>query len=148
MIDISIYEASDRKVGMIEELTEVWEKSVSATHKFLSKEEIENIKKYVPQALNSVEHLVIAKKNEKLIAFMGVEKQKLEMLFLSPNETGKELGKQLLQYGINNFGINQLTVNEQNPLAKGFYEHMGFTVYKRSDLDEQGNPYPILYMQR
>ena len=35
---------------------------------------------------------------------------------------------------------------EQNPQAKGFYEHMGFQVYKRTDLDGQGNPYPLLYM--
>ena len=41
-----------------------------------------------------------------------------------------------------------MTVNEQNPLAKSFYEHMEFYVYKRTDLDEQGNPYPILYMKR
>ncbi|WP_418401612.1 hypothetical protein [Anaerotignum lactatifermentans] len=41
-----------------------------------------------------------------------------------------------------------MTVNEQNPQAIGFYEHMGFSVYKRTDLDEQGNPYPLLYMCR
>lgn len=40
----------------------------------------------------------------------------------------------------------RLMVNEQNPQAKGFYEHMGFRVYKRIDLDEQGNPYPLLYI--
>ena len=39
-------------------------------------------------------------------------------------------------------------MNEQNPQAKGFYEHMGFRVYKRTELDEQGNPYPLLYMRR
>ena len=38
-------------------------------------------------------------------------------------------------------------VNEQNPLAKGFYEYMGFKVYKRTECDEQGNPYPLLYMK-
>ena len=25
-------------------------------------------------------------------------------------------------------------------------KHIGFQVYKRTDLDEQGNPYPLLYM--
>ena len=40
-----------------------------------------------------------------------------------------------------------VAVNEQNPLAKGFYEHMGFEVYKRTECDEQGNPYPLLYMR-
>lgn len=38
-------------------------------------------------------------------------------------------------------------INEQNPLAKGFYEHMGFQVYKRTETDEQGRPYPVLYMR-
>ena len=31
--------------------------------------------------------------------------------------------------------------------AKGFYEHMGFKVRERSEMDEQGNPYPILFME-
>ena len=49
---------------------------------------------------------------------------------------------------IEKYSVNDLAVNEQNPLAKGFYEHMGFEVYKRTELDEQGNPYPLLYMKR
>ncbi len=28
-----------------------------------------------------------------------------------------------------------------------FYWHMGFETYKRTDLDEEGNPYPLLYMR-
>lgn len=53
----------------------------------------------------------------------------------------------LLNYGIEKYNINKLVVNEQNPDAKGFYEHMGFKIYKKTKLDEQGNPYPILYMK-
>ncbi len=52
-----------------------------------------------------------------------------------------------MNYGIEKYSVNELTVNEQNPKARGFYEHLGFKVYKRSDKDEQGNPYPILYMK-
>jgi len=32
----------------------------------------------------------------------------------------KGIGKQLLTYGIENYTVNELTVNEQNPNAKGF----------------------------
>lgn len=53
----------------------------------------------------------------------------------------------LLLYGIKNYGINTLTVNEDNLQAKGFYEHMGFKVYQRNELDDQKNPYPVLYMR-
>ena len=59
----------------------------------------------------------------------------------------KGLGKRLLQYGIETYNIQELTVNEQNPQAVGFYEHMGFQTYKRTDHDEEGNPYPLLYMR-
>jgi len=82
------------------------------------------------------------------VGFMGITEQHLEMLFISNEERGKGLGKKLLQYGIEKYSINDLAVNEQNPLAKGFYEHMGFEVYKRTERDEQGNPYPLLYMKR
>lgn len=70
----------------------------------------------------------------------------LEMLFITPEQRGKGLGKELLTLGIEKYDVKQLTVNEQNPQAIGFYEHMGFSVYKRTNSDEQGNPYPLLYM--
>ena len=69
------------------------------------------------------------------------------MLFLAPEERGAGLGRRLLEYGMGNLGIRQLTVNEQNPQAVGFYAHMGFRTYQRTDQDEEGNPYPLLYMK-
>lgn len=144
---MKIVEVTNRTPDFISQLLEVWEGSVRATHLFLSDEEIKSIKKYVPQALNEIAHLVIAEDDtDRPAAFMGIEDGSLEMLFISPAERGKGLGKRLIQYGIENHAVERLAVNEQNPQARGFYEHMGFRVYKRTDLDEQGNPYPILYM--
>ena len=137
----------DRDSLLLEQLLNVWENSVRATHFFLAEADMEDIKKYVPQALRDISHLIVAENGQGVpAAFMGIEGQKLEMLFISPEETGRGLGRKLLQYGMQNFAINTLGVNEQNPQAKGFYEHMGFQVYKRTDHDEQGNPYPVLYM--
>ena len=134
---------------LLQQLLEIWESSLKATHLFLSDNEIESIKKYVPQALKEVPYLIIAEnENETPIAFMGIDKQKLEMLFVSNEQRGKGIGKRLIEYGIEIYSINELAVNEQNPFAKGFYEHMGFQVYKRSNYDEQGNYYPLLYMKR
>lgn len=144
-----IVEIKDRNSLLIEQLLGVWESSVKATHLFLSEYEIEGIKKYVPQALNEIPHLIIVENgNQVPMGFMGIVEQRLEMLFISHEERGKGLGKALLQYGIEKYSIHDLAVNEQNPLAKGFYEHMGFKVYKRTENDEQGNPYPLLYMSR
>lgn len=133
---------------LTEKLVQVWESSVRATHLFLSEEEIEKIKEYVPEALKEVEVLVVIRdENHQPAGFMGVEDQRLEMLFITQEKRGKGFGKALLQYGMKNYYVNSLTVNEQNPAARDFYEHMGFKTYKRTKVDEQGNPYPLLYMR-
>ena len=144
-----IVKVEERNERLIENLLEVWESSVKATHLFLSHDEINAIKQYVPQALKEIPTLVIAENEAgKPVGFMGIANQMLEMLFVSNESRGQGIGKQLLQYGIEKYSIIELAVNEQNPLAKGFYEHMGFEVYKRTELDKQGNPYPLLYMRR
>lgn len=138
----------ERNENLIQELLKVWENSVRATHKFLSNEEILEIKKYVPEALASISHLIIDNdENGNPVAFRGIEENKLEMLFITSDYRGKGIGKKMLSYGIENYGVTDLAVNEDNPQAKVFYEHMGFKVYQRNELDDQGNPYPVLYMK-
>ena len=142
-----IVRVQERHPVLIHALLDIWERSVKATHLFLSDGEIENIKEYVPRALMGVENLTVAENEDgQSVAFMGTESGTLEMLFIAPEERGKGLGKRLLRYGIGHFGVKELAVNEQNPQAKGFYEHMGFRAYKRTERDEQGGPYPLLYM--
>lgn len=121
---MKILEVAEITPSLTEQLIVVWERSVKVTHLFLSENEVEEIKKYIPQALNGVTHLIIAE-NEggSPAAFMGIEEQKLEMLFIAPEERGKGLGRKLLQYGMENYSVSELAVNEQ------------------------GNPYPLLYMK-
>ena len=143
-----IYEVQERATPLLEKLLDIWEQSVRATHTFLSDAEVKQIKAYVPTAIRGVEHLLIAESaSGKPVGFMGIAGKRLEMLFLLPEERGKGLGRQLLQYGIYHYGIEEVTVNEQNPQAVGFYQHCGFVTYQRTDHDEEGNPYPLLYMR-
>lgn len=141
-------EIGDKNSSLISQLLEVWEDSVKAIHLFLSNDEIKNIKEYVSQAIGGVSHLVIIEnENNQSITFMGIEDRKLEMLFIRNSKIGEGLGKKLLNYGIENYNVNELVVNEQNLNAKGFYEYIGFRTFKRTELDEQGNLYSILYMR-
>lgn len=136
-----------RDAYLIERLTQVWESSVRATHTFLSEGDIVEIRDYVPMALQGVAHLVVAYEDDVAVAFMGVENQRLEMLFVADDMRGGGIGRRLLEFGIANYGICEVTVNEQNPQAVAFYEHLGFKAYRRSECDEQGRPFPLLYMQ-
>ena len=143
-----IVELESRTPECLDRLLEVWERSVKATHTFLSGGEVEAIKAYVPQALREVPRLVAGEDERGVpIGFLGADGQRLEMLFLLPEARGKCLGRALLQYGMDRYGLRELAVNEQNPQARGFYERMGFHVYRRTETDEQGGPYPLLYMR-
>ena len=145
---MEIYEVEKRTAQLLTSLLDIWEGSVRATHHFLSDAEIDRIREYVPQALTGVKHLIVAKNDRgEPVAFLGTVQSPLEKLCLSASEPGKRIGTRLLQYGVQNYGIREVTVNEQNPQAVGFYEHFGFQTYKRTDLDEQGDPYPLLYMK-
>lgn len=145
---MNVIEATHRTPELLAQLTQVWEASVRATHLFLTDSEIQHIKGYVPQMLQTVPQLFLVEDAEEHpIAFMGIANHSLEMLFVSPAVRGCGIGKQLLQHGMATCAIETVTVNEQNPQALGFYEHMGFQVYQRTELDEQGEPYPLLYMR-
>lgn len=85
----SIYEVQDRTQELMNRLLYVWENSVRATHYFLSDTEVNTIKQYVPQALAAVEYLIAAyNESGEAVAFMGIEHNRLEMLFISDDEEG------------------------------------------------------------
>lgn len=134
--------------ALIDALTTLWEASVRATHHFLTEDDIQKLTPFVKLGLLDIETLVVARDNQKPIAFMGIEAGKIEMLFVSPDYFGKGLGRELAELGISQYGVRYVDVNEQNPQAIGFYEHIGFEVFQRTEFDEQGNPFPILKMKR
>ena len=143
-----IQAVTDRTPELIDELTALWKKSVRATHDFLCEREILEIKQYVPEAFRQVPSLSLAiDEGGAVVGFIGTSENRIEMLFIAPEMRGKGIGRQLLQQAVAGGSINEVTVNEQNPQAVGFYQHMGFKTYKRTPLDEQGNPYPLLYMR-
>ena len=143
-----IHEVQNRTPELTQALVQVWEASVRATHTFLTEAEILRIREYVPQALGGVEHLVIAEAEPGVsVGFLGAENGRLEMLFLSPAARGNGLGRQLVERAIRDYGVREVTVNEQNPQAVGFYQHLGFETYKRMPCDEEGGPYPLLYLE-
>ena len=103
-----ICEVENRDESLIAELTGVWERSVKATHLFLSAAEIAQIKTYVPQALGGVAHLMVGEIDGKPVAFMGIEENKIEMLFIAPKQRGKGLGRQLVEYAFANFNVTEV----------------------------------------
>ena len=130
------------------QLIQVWESAVRATHDFLPETYIVQLKHLLlTRYLDTVTLFCTRDEQMNVTGFAGVNKGKLEMLFIDADHRGHGLGKQLLAHSVEQFKIRELDVNEQNPQALGFYLKHGFEVISRSEVDGLGQPYPMLRMR-
>ena len=130
-------------------LVEVWEASVCATHHFLSKSQIEELRPMVLPALLGLPHLLCVRElGGNLVGFVGVVGNKMEALFVHPSWRGAGVGRRLADYAINELGATSVDVNEQNEQAVAFYERLGFRIEGRSPVDSGGRPFPLLHMRK
>ena len=131
-----------------EELIQVWEDSVRATHDFLSDEDIDFLRPMIlEQYFDAVTLKCVRNDAGKISGFCGVADGTLEMLFVESKSRGQGVGSTLCRYSITHLGVEKVDVNEQNPKALGFYERIGFKVIGRSEFDGQGKPFPLLHMK-
>ena len=138
---------SERTDELTNALLRLWEASVQASHHFLTEEDIQRLAPFAGEAIRGIETLLVMYQGNRPVAFMGVENGKIEMLFVAPDSFGSGFGKRLVRLAIEQHHARYVDVNEQNPEAEGFYRHLGFSVFERTETDEQGNPFPILKMR-
>lgn len=131
-----------------ERLVTVWESSVRATHHFLQESDIATLRPLLLNVYLPNLKVMIARDEAGVIhGFLGVDENRIEMLFVDDASRGKGVGKLLLNYAIAHFGANEVDVNDQNPQGVAFYQHMGFVQVGRSERDGQGNAFPLLHMK-
>ena len=132
-------------------LRSLWERSVRATHDFLTEDDIAGLRPQVAEALgaDALELWVLADAEDAPVGFMGLVGDDIAALFLEPAHHGQGGGRRLVEHAQALRG-GELTVdvNEQNPAATGFYEALGFVVTGRSPLDPAGRRFPMLHMRR
>ncbi len=137
---------TERSGALVEELVELWESSVRATHGFLADGGVEFYKPYVVEAVKSLPLVMTARADGKAAAFMGITGAHLDALFAAPEYFGRGAGAALMREALAR-GVRSVDVNEQNPRARRFYEKHGFQTVSRRKTDDCGNPYPILRME-
>lgn len=130
-----------------QQILTIWEKSVLATHDFLTPSDFKEIKDLV-SGINFNDFQVFCLTKENLVlGFIGVADKKIEMLFLDPQYFGQGLGRKLLNFAVKELNADKLDVNEQNTKALKFYQSFGFETFERTDKDDQGRNYPLLRMK-
>ena len=132
-------------------LVALWERSVRATHDFLTEADIVALRPLVREALSddALELWVLTDRAELPIGFMGLAGHDIAALFLEPAHRGQGGGRLLVGHAQQlRDGDLTVDVNEQNPAARGFYEALGFAVVGRSAVDDGGRPFPLLHLRR
>jgi len=133
----------------VEPLYGIWERSVAATHDFVSAADLAEIAKLVRhQYLPKAVFTVACDEDDRVLAFMGMSCGEIDSLFVDADARGTGVGRALIEYA-RRVSPERLTVevNEQNAQAAGFYARMGFKTVGRKPLDHQGRPYPLLQLE-
>ena len=129
-----------------DEIIEVWEASVRATHTFLEEAYILHMKPLIRNEYLKLVDLYKYQPEENIFGFVGMLHGKIEMLFIKPDKRRMGIGKELLDFAILQLKATEVDVNEQNEPAVNFYRKYGFNIKSRSELDSLGKPYPILHL--
>lgn len=141
--------AASRTPELIGQPTALWRRSVEATHGFLAPADVDRIAERVPAALEGIEALAVAQGQDgRPLGFAGIQDGSLEMLFVDPAQRSQGIGRALLRFATEEAGARRLEVNEQNPQARRFYEHCGWRVVGYRETDDDGEPFPLLEMER
>ena len=144
-VPIMINSASQRDYPAIIEL---WELSVRASHFFLPEDYLQKIKRLLPSILPTVKLFVhFDEDNQTITGFVGVSEEKIEMLFIHPDNRGQGIGRLLNKFAVEQLQTYKVDVNEQNEQAVSFYKKIGYKVVGRTEVDGLGKPFPILQME-
>lgn len=128
-----------------EVLAGIWERSVRATHNFLSEEDFRKIRAaLIPEYFPNVALYTISD-GDSSAGFIGLRPGKIEMLFIDNDKRGCGYGSALVAFAKQK-GATRADVNEQNSSALSFYIGKGFHIVGKDNTDEAGRPYPILHL--
>lgn len=124
----------------------IWRSAVAATHDFLTPADFVRIDAMVADWLADTRPWVWVDQSDSPVGFMALTGAHIDALFVDPVHHGSGVGRALIAHAGALHGPLTVDVNEQNPLAVGFYERLGFERTGRSPTDDQGMPYPLLHL--
>lgn len=133
----------------LEPCLDIWRRASRAGHPFLATEELVGDEVlvrdvYMPMA----ETWVAAEEGETVIGFIALLEAFIGGLFVAPERHGEGVGRALVLHAADICGDLGVEVYEANNAARLFYSRLGFTETGRRESDDNGRPFPLIWMHR
>ena len=118
-----------------------------ATYLYLSEADIDFFSglvrtEYLPHAML----WVAVDEADQPVGFMGLTEDKIDALFVAPEQHGKGVGRALVAYARRMAPNLSADVDEQNEGARSFYRRMGFWEVGRSERDDRSRAFRIIHL--
>lgn len=140
--------AIQQQEDQYEEIAEVGERPVRATHTFLSEADIGLLKTLVhDRYFYAVSPNCAVDERGSILWFVTIADTKIEMLFIDANIRGKGIGRALLNHAIIEDGATKVDVNEQNPERPCILFKPRLQENCQIGTEGQGKPFPLLQLQ-
>lgn len=121
----------------LDQVMEIWLNTNVQAHEFIPQEywtsNFDMVKSVLPEA-----EIYVYEVNDKIQAFVGIDKGYIAGIFVSSEVQSKGVGKLLLEKCKDHYQTLSLSVYEKNSRAYGFYLREGFKVIKKQ-LDSNTN---------
>ncbi|WP_429913074.1 glutamine-hydrolyzing GMP synthase [Helicobacter turcicus] len=141
----------DKMPQALEALVDLWEDSVRDSHAFLAENDILEIRSDVNVLLRDSENTLVATDEERFLGFLGMEHNRIEMLFVHPKFFRRGVGRALLREAFmrnfKQFDSIVVDCNADNARGLKFYQQLGFKEIGRSAKDSRGRDFAVVHLE-
>jgi putative acetyltransferase len=127
------------------ELQDVWEQAVSHSNSFYNRKEVNKMKSMLFDIMKKTHFLAIG--DPEIDAFIGIQKDKIAMLYVRPEKMKSGLGSKLLNHVLNTYAVSRIDVHSKNDRAIKLYRQVGFKPVAFFAVNVCGNTHQILQMK-
>jgi putative acetyltransferase len=131
-----------------QKLLHIWEECVATVSDIFTVHQLDQIRTLYFQH-HYFEHLQLyhIEIDSVIAGSVGLANDKIELLFVTPQFRHQGVASKLLQHALD-MGAHYTDVYENNQYGLEFYLKRGFEKIARSEVDSEGNPYPILHLKK
>ncbi|MDS1135329.1 GNAT family N-acetyltransferase [Nitratireductor indicus] len=139
---IRAYERGDSK-----RILDIWLAASHVGHPFLGDEVLLRQRQIVEELYLDQAEIWVAEQAGQVVGFIGLLDTFIGGLFVDPQRHGGGHARTLVEHAFRLKPFLELEVYAANPVAPGFYRHLGFEEVERRSQDDDGRPFELIRMR-